>query len=252
MSAASNSKVLVRNLGRIGYAEAWGVQRKEVFKRLKFLRDMRSRTTKTTVLNGDDITQEPKDVILLCEHNPVYTVGIRTKDYPVSEEERLKKLGADFFRTDRGGLITFHGPGQMVAYPILNLARYTKSIRWYVCQLEKCVIRMSTSFGLVSNTSPHTGVWIKDNKVAAIGIHSSRYITSHGLALNCNTDLSWYDHIVPCGIVGKGVTSLSRELRRDVTIDEVTPLFLKAFETEFNCHIESEDGSAFQQDKLPA
>lgn len=173
--------------------------------------------------------------ILLVEHPPVYTTGIRTKNYTSSDEIRLKETGAEFYRTNRGGLITFHGPGQLVVYPILNLKHFKSSMRWYVCHIEKTIINLCQNLGLKAETSPHTGVWIGDNKVCAIGVHGSRFITSHGLALNCCTDLSWYRHIVPCGIKDKGVTSLSEELGRNVSIEEIIPLFLKSFSEVFNC-----------------
>ncbi|XP_018580103.1 putative lipoyltransferase 2, mitochondrial [Anoplophora glabripennis] len=173
---------------------------------------------------------------LLClEHPPVYTTGIRTKQYTESEENTLKTKGAEFHRTNRGGLITFHGPGQLVVYPIINLKHFKPSVRWYVCSIEKTIIKLCNAFNLEAQTSPHTGVWIKDEKVCAIGIHASRYVTTHGLALNCNTDLTWFEHIIPCGIEGKGVTSLSKELSRDVTIEEVLPVFLNNFSEVFNC-----------------
>uniref|UniRef100_A0A9J7XDQ5 lipoyl(octanoyl) transferase n=1 Tax=Cyprinus carpio carpio TaxID=630221 RepID=A0A9J7XDQ5_CYPCA len=135
----------------------------------------------------------------------------------------------------RGGLITFHGPGQLVCYPVLNLGCFRKSVRWYVCELERTVIKTCAQFGIEASTSPDTGVWAGDNKICAIGIHCGRYITSHGLALNCNTDMSWFDNIVPCGIMGKGVTSLSRELGRDVPTEEAVPKLLEAFTEQFNC-----------------
>ncbi|CAG9772945.1 unnamed protein product [Ceutorhynchus assimilis] len=145
------------------------------------------------------------------------------------------KVGAEFYKTNRGGLITFHGPGQLVVYPILNLKHFKPSIKWYVCHLEKTIIHLCQKYGLTGETSPHTGVWIGDNKICAIGIHGSRFITTHGLALNCNTDLGWFDHIVPCGIEGRGVTSLSKELKRNVSIDEVIPEFVDSFCTIFEC-----------------
>lgn len=189
------------------------------------------------------------NVLLMLEHPPVYTVGIRSREYSESEEERLRRLGADFCRTDRGGLITFHGPGQLVVYPILNLAQFGKrdvlggSVRWYVAQLESTLIRLcKTEFGLPTKTSPHTGVWTSDSdeerKLAAIGIHVKRRITSHGLALNCNVDLSWFDNIVPCGLVGKGVSSLSKELGRDVKPKDVIGPFCEAFANQFQCDVE--------------
>lgn len=182
-----------------------------------------------------------KNILILTSHPPVYTIGIRTTNYTIDDEERLRKLGAQFFKTNRGGLITFHGPGQMVAYPILNLKDFKPSIRWYVCHIEKTIIDLCKEFGISANTSPDTGVWVGDKKICAIGVHGSRYITTHGLALNCNTDLKWFDHIVPCGIEGKGVTSVSRELNRDVSIDEVEEPFLQSFSKIFQCKLEELD-----------
>ncbi|CAK6980722.1 putative lipoyltransferase 2%2C mitochondrial [Scomber scombrus] len=179
----------------------------------------------------------PAHVLLLCQHPPVYTTGIRQKPYPPPLLDRLRLLGAEVHRTNRGGLITFHGPGQLVCYPVLNLGAFKKSVRWYVSELERTIISVCSRFGIEASTSPHTGVWVGDNKICAVGIHCGRYVTSHGVALNCNTDLSWFSHIVPCGIVGKGVTSLSSELRRDVSVDEVVPTLLDAFSRQFDCSL---------------
>ena len=176
-----NRLVSVINLGRIGYKEAWAVQqvlarrhipqdrtRQDIDKTRQDLGlDHDRQQIETTIEKLSSIAA--KDTLLLCEHNPVYTIGIRTKDYPLDDEERLKRIGAEFYRTDRGGLITFHGPGQLVAYPILNLGNFKKSIRWYVCQLETCIIKLCKEFGIQGETSPHTGVWVRDNKIAAIG-----------------------------------------------------------------------------------
>uniref|UniRef100_A0A8D8H7V8 Octanoyl-[acyl-carrier-protein]:protein N-octanoyltransferase LIPT2, mitochondrial n=2 Tax=Culex pipiens TaxID=7175 RepID=A0A8D8H7V8_CULPI len=187
-----------------------------------------------------------RNVLILTEHDPVYTVGIRTKAYGPEEERRLKQLGADFFRTNRGGLITFHGPGQLVAYPVLNLKNFQPSVRWYVCHVEKTVIELCRRFGIRAETTQDTGVWVGggERKICAIGIHASRYVTTHGLALNCDTELDWFGHIVPCGIEGKGVTSLSRELGRRVTVGEVTGTFLDSFRDTLECDLEEldEDG----------
>ncbi|XP_075994353.1 octanoyl-[acyl-carrier-protein]:protein N-octanoyltransferase LIPT2, mitochondrial [Genypterus blacodes] len=179
----------------------------------------------------------PAHALLLCEHSPVYTTGIRQKPYPPHLLDGLTLMGAEVHRTNRGGLITFHGPGQLVCYPILHLGSFKKSVRWYVCQLEKTIMSVCSRFGIKAATSPHTGVWVGDNKICAIGIHCGRYVTSHGLALNCNTDLSWFNHIVPCGIEGKGVTSLSAELQRDVSTEETVPHLLEAFRHHFNCEL---------------
>lgn len=178
-----------------------------------------------------------RNVLILTEHRPVYTIGIRTKDYTVDDEKHLRELGADFHRTNRGGLITFHGPGQLVAYPILNLKQFNPSIRWYVCHLEKTIIRLCSEFGLMAKTTPDTGVWIENRKICALGIHGKRYITTHGLALNCDNDLSWFDHIVPCGLRDKGVTSLSVELNRPVTVEQTIPSLLEHFGKTFDCNV---------------
>lgn len=187
-----------------------------------------------------------KNYLLLLEHPPVYTVGIRHFKYSDDEEKRLKHLGADFYRTDRGGLITFHGPGQLVAYPIVNFhslrvkgsdqTSLHVGVRRYVYLIEEVIIRTVHSFNLPdADRSPNTGVWLGGGirKIAAIGINVRGGITSHGLALNCNTDLSWFHQIVPCGLVGKEVTSLTQELGRNVTIDEVLPIFCGKFAEVF-------------------
>lgn len=178
-----------------------------------------------------------KNVLILTEHRPVYTIGIRTKGYTQDDEEFLRKMGAEFHRTNRGGLITFHGPGQLVAYPIINLKHFKPSMRWYVCHLEKTIIELCAKLGLAACTSPDTGVWIGNNKICALGVHGSRFITTHGLALNCNTDLKWFEHIVPCGIIGKGVTSLTKEMNRNFSINEAIPLLLDSFAHNFDCKL---------------
>lgn len=178
-----------------------------------------------------------RNVLILTEHEPVFTIGIRTKDYRIDDEIYLRSLGAEFFKTNRGGLITFHGPGQLVAYPIINLKDFMPSIRWYVCHLEKTIIDLCKQYNLNGKTTPDTGVWVDDRKICAMGVHCKRYITSHGLALNCNIDLKWYDHIVPCGLIGKSVTSLTKELDRNITISDATKIFLNSFKQTFNCEL---------------
>lgn len=155
-------KTVVRmvNLGRISYGQALQVQQKHVRQHLE---------------RRSECESEIPNTLLLCEHQPVYTIGIRQAPYPPEEEARLKGLGAEFFRTNRGGLITFHGPGQLVCYPILNLGCFKKSVRWYVCELEKTVIALCSKFGIKAATSPDTGVWVGDNKICAIG-ESPRWV----------------------------------------------------------------------------
>ena len=175
-------------------------------------------------------------------------------------ESRLKQLGADFVRSNRGGLITFHGPGQLVAYPILNLPRFfgtehsgkklkVKGMKWYVNTLEEVVIRtLGNHFSTDAFRSPHTGVWVdrqNEKKICAMGVHNSDLVTCHGLALNCDIDLSWFDHIVPCGIEGKGVTSLTKELEKTITVQDVESKLVEEFENCFNCIIEQTDIKEF-------
>lgn len=191
--------------------------------------------------------KEPANTLVILEHEPVYTVGIRSKGYTEEDERKLRSLGAEFYRTNRGGLITFHGPGQLVAYPVLDLKQFCTSVRWYVNQVERMVIRVCAEVGIKAETSSDTGVWVDDRKICAIGVHGSRYVTTHGLALNCNTDLRWFDHIVPCGIEGKGVTSISKELNMNVTVADVLPIFKNAFGDQFQCElIEYPPGEASQ------
>ncbi|XP_055914167.1 putative lipoyltransferase 2, mitochondrial [Eupeodes corollae] len=183
-----------------------------------------------------------KNYIILLEHHPVYTIGIRTKGYTEKDEKHLQSLGADFHKTNRGGLITFHGPGQLVAYPVLHLKQFKPSMRWYIAQLESTVIDLCKSMGIPNaQTTADTGIWVGDNKICAIGVHGSQYITTHGIGLNCNTDLSWFEHIVPCGIENKGVTSLSKELNRSISIDDAIPHLLESFSRNFECRFEWED-----------
>lgn len=195
--------------------------------------------TSNNNINSDDANAAAafRNILILTEHQPVYTIGIRTKDYSIDDEAYLRSMGAEFYRTNRGGLITFHGHGQLVAYPILHLKQFTPSIRWYVCHLEKTIIDVCSQYALNAKTTPDTGVWIDERKICAMGVHCKRYITSHGLALNCNIDLSWFDHIVPCGLIGKQVTSLTNELNRNVTVVEATSTFLSSFKRTFNCDL---------------
>ncbi|XP_016998693.2 putative lipoyltransferase 2, mitochondrial isoform X1 [Drosophila takahashii] len=189
-----------------------------------------------------DPPSEFRNYLVLQEHDPVYTVGLRTKDYTAEDEHRLRQLGADFHRTDRGGLITFHGPGQLVAYPILHLRQFRASMRWYVASLERMVIETCRQLGIHrTTTTKDTGIWVGDHKICAIGIHGSRYVTTHGIGLNCCTDLQWFEHIVPCGIMGKGVTSLSKELDRHVTVQEASSALLRSFASVFECRLEDKD-----------
>lgn len=190
----------------------------------------------------DELAGKPyaqgENMLLLVEHTPVYTVGTRDRHYPADYAHTLKKTGAEFYRTNRGGLVTYHGPGQLVAYPILNLKHFKPSMKWYVCQLEETLIATLRRFGITGRRTDETGVWVDHRKIASIGLHGTRYITSHGVALNCNTDLSWFSNIEACGLPGVEVTSLSQELDRDVPFQDSVKPFLRSFQEVFDCELE--------------
>jgi lipoyl(octanoyl) transferase len=163
------------------------------------------------------------DRLLLLEHFPVYTLG-RGGDESnlLASRERLREIGAELIRIDRGGDITFHGPGQIVAYPIVEL-KERLDLRRYVRTLEAAIIETAAAFGVEGGRMEgHPGIWVDgERKLAAIGVRVKRGVTTHGLALNVNTDLRWFDEMIPCGIHGKGVTSLARELGGHVPMDTV-------------------------------
>jgi lipoyl(octanoyl) transferase len=182
----------VHRMGRVPYGEALGLQRNLVERRK---------------------LGEISDTLLLLEHLPVITLGRNAKrEHLLSSVETLEEQGIELFETDRGGDITYHGPGQLIGYPVLDLSRIRKDVVWYVRTLEEALIRAAGDFGLrAERRAGLTGVWAGEAKVAAIGIHISRWVTSHGFALNLETDLSYFRHIVPCGITACPVTSF-REL----------------------------------------
>ncbi|KNE67667.1 lipoyl(octanoyl) transferase [Allomyces macrogynus ATCC 38327] len=174
---------------------------------------------------------EAPNVVYLLEHAPVYTAGRRIKGTDATEGARLRReTGAEYYEIQRGGQTTYHGPGQLVGYPILALKELQLGVRCYVNSLETALIRLCrTQHNLAAGTNEHTGVWVGTNKVAALGVHVSRSITQHGFALNVDPDLRYYDHIVPCGITDMGVTSLAKETGKPVTVDEVVPNLLASF-----------------------
>ncbi|KAG0360584.1 putative lipoyltransferase 2, mitochondrial [Podila minutissima] len=182
-----------------------------------------------------DLSEEgSRDLLLIVEHTPTYTNGRRNRGAQAisdKEADRLKKLGATYVESLRGGEITYHGPGQLVAYPILDLKPIKLSVRCYVSYLEKAIIATCAEWGVRAMTTENTGVWLNDQqKIAAIGVHVQRYITSHGLALNCNTDLEYFNQIVACGLSGKETTSLSKELGDpSINVAKVIPTFVSGF-----------------------
>lgn len=173
--------------------------------------------------------------MLLLEHPPTYTAG-RRMAYSADEAERLKKLGAEYYSVKRGGQVTFHGPGQLVGYPILDLRDFNLGVRSYIDNLQESLKLACNRLGVNASLNECTGVWVDDRKIAALGVHVQRHLTTHGFALNCTTDLSWFDNIVSCGI-NKPATSIAHEmcnLKPDFGIDSVTPVLLKSISSVFN------------------
>lgn len=180
------------------------------------------------------------DTLLVVEHPPVLTLGAKFQQSNLLfSRADYESRGIDVEVTDRGGDVTYHGPGQLVLYPIYNLQNYRKDLHWWLRQLEETMVVTCDRFGLRGERSEvNTGVWIKGRKVAAIGIKVSRWVNFHGIALNCNADLSPFSMIVPCGLVGYGVTSLSAELGRIVTVEEAKQVALASFQEVFGLSME--------------
>jgi lipoyl(octanoyl) transferase len=194
-------------------------------------------------LAEDRLAGMGEDTLILLEHPPVYTAGRRWKpDHIVWTEDRIRAAGAELRFIDRGGSLTFHGPGQLVGYPVLDLGPRPDAMR-YVRDLEEVVIRSAADLGVASHRSDvQTGVWSGSRKVCAIGVRLMRMrVSLHGFALNCTTDLSWYDAIVPCGLSDEGVTTLSHLAGREVTVEEVAPLVARRFEDVFGVELEPAD-----------
>jgi lipoyl(octanoyl) transferase len=209
----------VEQLGRVPYAAGLERQRERVAQRK---------------------AGEIPDTLLLLEHPHVYTLGRNArKENLLFSHERLSALGAEVFETDRGGDVTYHGPGQLVGYPILDLTRHRRDLAWYMRSLEEVFIRVAADFGLQAvRLRGCPGVWVGDAKLVAMGVHVSRWVTSHGFAFNVTTDLSYFEHIVPCGIRDKGVTSLEKLLGRRVAMESVTDSVIEHLGRVFELEME--------------
>ena len=198
--------------GEISYAEAWQKQTELFNELIQELQEKKSYTNR----------------LVFCSHPHVYTLGKHGKEgNMLLNEEQLKRVGADLFHIDRGGDITYHGPGQLVVYPIFNLQDYHLGLKEYLHLLEEAVIRTCASYGVKSERSAGaTGVWLdtgtaRERKICAMGVRCSHFVTMHGLALNVNTDLRYFSYINPCGFIDKGVTSLQQELGHEMNEKEV-------------------------------
>ena len=203
------------DLGFIDYKEAWDLQQ-EIHKKR--------------------VSTEVDDFLFLLEHPNTYTLGKTAhKENLIGSEDYLKKNQISVYDIDRGGDITYHGPGQIVGYPIIDLNNWFKDTHKYLRALEEVIIRTCSDYGLeCERDEKHTGVWIGDRKIAAIGIKVSRWVTMHGFAFNVNTDLNLFNGIIPCGIQDKSVASLRNELKTEIDINEVKEKLLKYFAQLFN------------------
>ncbi len=208
----------LEQLGLVDYASALEVQRERVAQR-----------------KAGSIP----DTLLLLEHPHVYTLGRNAgQENMLVSEEFLASRGAQVFHTDRGGDVTYHGPGQLVGYPILDLTQHRRDISWYMRSLEEVLKRTARDSGIEAGRSEGAaGVWVGNDKLVAMGVHLSRWITSHGFALNVNTDLRYFDWIVPCGLHGKGVTSLAKLLGRPVEMEEVEQRVVEHFGVVFGFEV---------------
>ena len=245
--------VLYKDLGRMGYSECWDLQRS------LFDRALNAKRNGGAKEGGEEAAQSAASVaedkandlgayeagwLLLVEHNPVYTLGKSGKsENMLVSEAYLRSIGAEFFHIDRGGDVTFHGPGQVVGYPILDLEQVGIGLREYIDSIEGAVIDLCAEYGIVAGrVEGASGVWLdggtsRARKICAIGVKSSRYVTMHGFALNVNTDLRYFNHINPCGFADRGVTSLQKELGREVSMEEVKEKVINHLSEKLNVKI---------------
>jgi len=217
----------VERLGRRSYAEALEYQREVARRRI----------------TGD----VPQDVLLLVEHPPVVTLGRSAKEQNLLvSPELLKARGVELFEVERGGDVTFHGPGQLVGYPIIDLKRHKRDLHWYLRQVEEALIVALREFGIEGERNTgYTGVWTHGRKIASIGVHARDWVTWHGFALNVTTDLSYFDLIVPCGIQAVTMTSVEREMAPAAAgAEAVSNAVARAFGAVFDLRVVAKPGSS--------
>lgn len=242
MTETGLQQIHVKDWGIIEYGEAWERQEAILAEQLHIKQIWNARPP------GAERSPAPETVhhFFLCTHPPVYTLGKSGHpEHLLVNDSRLRELGASFYRTNRGGDITYHGPGQVVGYPMLDLEKFYTDLGKYMRSLEEVIIRTIAHYGLEGERLPGaTGVWldVKDparaRKICAMGVRCSRWITMHGFALNVNTDLRYFDHIVPCGIVDKGVTSMYKELLHEVNETALKGILLQEFAAVFEAELQ--------------
>mgnify|MGYP000116614791 CR=1 FL=1 len=231
-------KVIFEDLGIRSYQPTWDYQESLLAKNTQIKALAREK-------GEDPAFSATEHSLLFVEHPPVFTLGKNGKrEHVLVSEEHLKKIGIEFFHINRGGDVTYHGPQQIVGYPILDLDKFKTDLGWYLRNLEQVIINVIAEYGLKGERSAgETGVWLDPNdpfmarKICAMGIKCSRWITMHGFALNVNPDLSHFEYIVPCGIQGKTVTSLEKELGYKVDYEEVKNKIKTHFQQIFECEL---------------
>ena len=225
-AADARSILEVYDLERVAYRSVWDLQ-----KQLQEALIQQKRNPEHTQYTDDDLA----DMLLFVEHPHVYTLGKSgNAEHLLRSVTELHDLDADFVPVDRGGDITYHGPGQIVGYPVLDLDRHFTDIHKYLRYLEEVLIKALAHYGLKAGRAEgQTGVWLEDRKIASMGIRSSRWVTMHGFALNVATNLDYFSHIVPCGIQDKQVTSMQVELGTEVSMDSVKKQIVQCFEEVF-------------------
>lgn len=236
-----NKQVEYQDWGLIDYKEAWDKQEAIFSKSVQLKTEIRNR--QQAVLAGTEEAEEEiltPNYLVFCEHPHVYTLGKSGKaDHLLLDENGLKEKEAVYYPINRGGDITYHGPGQLVVYPILDLDNFFTDIHLYLRTLEEAVIQTLAHYGIAAGRYPgYTGVWLDaDNerarKICAMGVRCSRWVTMHGLALNVNANLSYFGHIVPCGIEGKAVASMQQELGRELDLNEVKEILKHHISVQF-------------------
>lgn len=225
------TEVIFRDLGLIDYKQAWDYQ-EEIFQK--------TISEKIAIRNGDTVLKT-KNYLLFCQHPHVYTLGKSGSiDHLLLDENQLHDNNANFYKINRGGDITYHGPGQLVAYPIFDLDHFFSDIHKYLRFLEQAVIDTLLEYNIIgSRVDGLTGVWIdgdtnKARKICALGVKSSRWVTMHGIGFNINSDLSYFSHIIPCGIEDKAVTSMQKELGKELDFNEVSQVLKTKLALQFN------------------
>jgi lipoyl(octanoyl) transferase len=229
-----NKKIILRDIGKSSFSDAWEYQ-EDIFKKI-IDQKIKNRSNENKM--------ETNNFLIITEHDPVYTIG---KSGDISNlllnDDEMKTQGIEFYKINRGGDITYHGPGQIMGYPIIDLDNFFTDINLYLRKLEEVIINTLKSYDLEGFTiKGETGVWVKDNnglskKVCAFGIRASRWVTMHGFSFNVNPELNYFKNIIPCGISDKGVTSVSELKNRNIEMNEIKQILYKNFAESFSAKL---------------